>query len=315
MISPTVIQVKDLCKAFGATIAVRDFDLEVGKGEVLGLVGPNGAGKTTLLRILSTLLTPTNGRATVFGFDLRRDYLEIRRRVGYLPDFFNLYRDLTLSECLTYFAHAYGTDPDAVAGRVEYALDAAGLKSKRSDMIRHLSRGMVQRLGVAVLLARDADVLLLDEPASGLDPRARNDLRRLLKSLGTAGKTIIVSSHILSDLSETCTHIAVMDLGRIVRYGSVAEVVRQTGDKRCFLFRVQGPVSAAAAALSGVENITGTRLLDDALAVDADDLETVAAANAALVRHGIPVVGIEETSTGLEDVFLQITAPGAERPE
>jgi len=163
-----ILEVNNLRKEFGTVVAVNDISLSVEKGQVWGLIGPNGAGKTTLLRMLATVLRPTSGSVQLLGFDLAKEYLKIRRHIGFLPDFFNLYNDLTLQECLEFFAKAYRVEDELIPQRVDEVLDYIELQNKRDDFIRHLSRGMVQRMGVGVLLVHDPDVFLLDEPASGL---------------------------------------------------------------------------------------------------------------------------------------------------
>lgn len=306
MADETVVATRGLFKAYGATVAVNGVDFTLNRGDILGLVGPNGAGKTTLMRMLATLLWPTRGEARVFGHDLRTGYLQIRQQMGYLPDFFNLYRDLTLAECLQFFAHAYKIPPNQVDGRVTEAVRAVGLTDPHHTMVRHLSRGMVQRLGVAALLVRDADLLILDEPASGLDPRARVQLRELLKTLGRQGKTILVSSHILSDLSDACTHIAIMDRGNVVVQGPVADVLQQSGETFRVRFSVLGDPELAADRLRS-EGVSVFEVLRDGVVAAASGREEIAAVNARLVRQDIQVIGIEVEGGGLEDLFMRIT--------
>lgn len=163
-----ILQIDNIRKEFGTLVAVNDVTMSVEQGQVVGLIGPNGAGKTTLLRILATLLRPTDGNATILGHDLRKDYLQIRQRLGFLPDFFNLYNDLTLKECLEFFAKVYRVEPKLIPERINAALKFIDLEDKRDCFVRHLSRGMIQRMGVGVLLVHGPEVLLLDEPASGL---------------------------------------------------------------------------------------------------------------------------------------------------
>lgn len=189
-----VLEADSLRKEFGALVAVDNVSLSLEQGQVLGLIGPNGAGKTTLLRILATLLRPTSGRATILGCDLATRYLSIRKRIGFVPDFFNLYGDLTLRECLAFFAEAYEVPPERIAQRVDEVLRYVDLQDKQDSLVRHLSRGMVQRMGVGIRLIHDPDLYLLDEPASGLDPKARIQLRNVLRRLSDEGKTIITSS-------------------------------------------------------------------------------------------------------------------------
>lgn len=164
-------------KEYGTLVAVKDVSFTIEKGQIVGLVGPNGAGKTTLLRMLATILEPTGGTARLLGFDIKTDCLKIRKQIGYLPDFFNLYEDLTIHECLEYFAKAYKVEQEEIPNRIDEVLRDLDLEEKRSSFVKNLSRGMIQRLGLGVILVHSPDVFLLDEPASGLDPKARMDLR------------------------------------------------------------------------------------------------------------------------------------------
>ncbi|MHC5082536.1 MAG: ABC transporter ATP-binding protein, partial [Planctomycetota bacterium] len=217
----SILKTLNLRKEYSSLVAVNDVCLDVDQGQVVGLIGPNGAGKTTLLRMLATVLPPTDGTAAISDYDLRKHPLKIRKKIGYLPDFFNLYDDLTLTECLEYFAQAYGVAPDQIPARVSQSLEYVDLTSKKDGLVKHLSRGMVQRMGLAVLLVHDPDIFLLDEPASGLDPIARIQLRDILRRLSNEGKTIIISSHILTELSGFCTHLAVMNQGSLVLQGEI----------------------------------------------------------------------------------------------
>ena len=310
MSEETVIATRGLLKAFGSLIAVNGVDFTLNRGDILGLVGPNGAGKTTLMRVLATLLWPTDGEATIFGHNLRTDYSKIRQRMGFLPDFFNLYRKITMVECLRFFAHAYRVPQNQINDRVEQALQDVGLADRGNTMIRHLSRGMVQRLGLATLLVRDADLLILDEPASGLDPRARVQLRELLKTLGRQGKTILVSSHILSDLSDACTHIAIMDKGNVVLQGPVSEVLQQSGDILRARFRVLDDPNRAADTLRDA-GVTSIDIQQDWVMVSVSNREDIANLNGQMVENGIRIVGIETDAENLENLFMRITTEKA----
>ena len=301
-----------LRKEFGAVVAVNDVTLSVEPGSVVGLIGPNGAGKTTLLRLLATLLPPTDGLACLLGFDLRRDYLAVRRRIGYLPDFFNLHQDLTLRECLLFFARAYGI-PEALAPvRIREALAFVDLAGQGDDLVRHLSRGMVQRFGLATLLVRDPEILLLDEPASGLDPRARVQLRAVLRRLGGEGRTVIISSHILPELADFCTHIALMDRGRLVVCGAVDEVRRATVPARRLAVTVLGDPQSAAGCIARQGGFRVVRVDGNTLQVETGaGLDALADLNAALVAAGCRVVRFAEQEASIEDIFMQVTAPNA----
>jgi len=304
-----ILETANLRKEYGTLVAVREVSFSLDRGQVLGLIGPNGAGKTTLLRMLATLLPPTRGTASVLGCDLKQDYLAIRRRVGYLPDFFNLYSDLTLRECLSFFASAYGCAPAEIPGRVNQVLDYIDLQDKRDNFIRHLSRGMVQRLGVGAMIVHAPDLFLLDEPASGLDPKARIQLRNVLRRLSAAGHTIIISSHILTELSGFCSHLAIMDQGKLVRYGEVEQIQRQFAGARKLSVTVLEESDQAAALIRAFPNAVVTEVRENAISAElAAGPDQLAALNAHLVTQGIKVTGFFEEQTSLEDLFMKISS-------
>lgn len=304
-----ILEVNNIRKEFGTLVAVNDLNFCLEKGQVLGLIGPNGAGKTTLLRILATLLRPTDGSAQVLGNDLATDYLEIRKRVGFLPDFFNLYNDLTLQECLEFFARAYGVPLKSIADKVETALQYVELKDKQHSFIRHLSRGMVQRMGLATLLVRDPEIFLLDEPASGLDPRARIQMRNVLKKLSDEGKTIIISSHILTELSGFCSHIAIMDHGNIALYGAVDEIQQKVFNASTVTISVLENVEAATEFIKENPKIKITSVEGNTISIQmSTDSDKLAYLNEVLVKKGFKVSRFCEEKTDLEDVFMKISS-------
>ena len=304
----SVLQLEALRKEFSSLVAVDDVSFSAEAGQVVGLIGPNGAGKTTLLRMLATLLVPTDGTATICGADLRKQPLAIRRSIGYLPDFFNLYPDLTLRECLDFFARAYHIPSKDVAGRVNAALTTVTLESKKNSLIRHLSRGMVQRLGLATLLVREPSVLLLDEPASGLDPMARIQLRDILRRLASGGKTIVISSHILTELAGFCTHLAIMNRGQLVMYGSVEDIEQQIAGQQAVLVKVLGDAAQAEAALRTMEGIEILAAADHAFTLSCEGgPEAVAEVNRRLVTAGVAVVELARQKTSLEDLFMTLS--------
>jgi len=303
-----IVQLKAIRKEFSSLVAVDDVSFEAEAGQGVGLIGPNGAGKTTLLRMLATLLVPTDGTATVCGADLRKQPLSIRRNIGYLPDFFNLYPDLTLRECLDFFARAYHVPSQQVAGRVDAALKTVSLESKKDSQIRHLSRGMVQRLGLATLLVREPSVLLLDEPASGLDPMARIQLRDILRRLAQEGKTILISSHILTELSGFCTHIAIMNAGRLVMYGSVEEIERQIAGQQAVVVKVLGDTAQAERILRGLPSVEAVAASDHTFTLTCGGgPEVVAEINRSLVTGGVGVVELARHKTSLEELFMTLS--------
>ena len=304
-----ILEVNSIRKEFGTLVAVNDVNLSLEKGQVMGLIGPNGAGKTTLLRILGTLLRQTSGTARLLGYDLTTEYLDIRKHIGFLPDFFNLYSDLTLKECLEFFALAYNVQPELIAKRVDEAIDYIELQDKRDSLIRHLSRGMVQRMGVGILLVHNPDLFLLDEPASGLDPKARIQLRNILKKLSSEGKTIIISSHILMELSGFCTHIAIMNNGKIELSGAVDEIQQKITSSKIVDICVLSDCERAVALISQFPNTKITTIQDNNITIEmTKGLEELAELNTYLVREGIKVVTISEQKTNLEDLFLKISA-------
>lgn len=303
-----VLQTSSLRKEFGTLVAVNDVNIELKKGQVLGLIGPNGAGKTTLLRMLATLLRPTSGSITVLDKDVKKQYLSVRKHIGYMPDFFSLYKDLTLQECLEFFAHAYEVDKSIVPDKIHQALGFVGLESKKDTFIRHLSRGMMQRVGVATLLVRDPDVLLLDEPASGLDPISRIQLKEILIRLGQEGKAVIVSSHILTELSGFCSHIAIMNKGKVVLYGNCDEIQAKITDSRTVQITTAQSPDAALSYLKGLPHVNVKTVNNNTIIVEmvCDD-NALADLNAYLVNKDIKVIGFAEQKMNLEDVFMAIS--------
>jgi len=300
-----LVDVQNLRKEYGPLVAVKDVSFSIEPGQVVGLIGPNGAGKTTLLKMLATLLEPTDGQIRVLGHDAHKNYLAIRGSIGYLPDFFGLYEDLTIAECLTFFANTYKVPAADIPARVENVLEAIQLAEKRDDYVQNLSRGMIQRLGLGALLVHEPALFLLDEPASGLDPKARIDLRRVLTGLSEKGKSVLISSHILTELADFCTHVIIMDHGRFLAQGKIDDILAQLDSVRKVRITVLNSRPEAekiAAAFGDIMEST-----DSGLTVGlSGDLEQIAHLNAALVQGGIHVVSLYEEKTNLEDMFLQI---------
>ena len=243
---PAVVT-RDLRRTFGRVQALGGIDLVVPHGAVYGFIGPNGAGKTTCLRILAGLLEPTGGEARVCGIDVVRQRDALPGVLGYMPDFFGVYDDLTVTEYLDFYAACYGLRGPAARRRRDALLDLVGLASKAGAMVHNLSRGMKQRLGLARALIHDPQVLLLDEPASGLDPAARIEFRELMKELAAMGKTLIVSSHILSELADFCTHVGIIHGGRLLLAGTMAEVLAAVRRRSARLHLVLPPGEEPAA--------------------------------------------------------------------
>ena len=223
------VYVENLWASYGTFKAVRGISFTIPPGEVFGFIGPNGAGKSTTLRILSTLKAPAFGQAQIDGHCVVKDTMKVRRKIGYVPDSFGVYEDLTTQDYLEFFAAAYKLPLDQRTHTIGDALELVDLTDKRGSNVESLSRGMKQRLSIARVLLHDPAVLLLDEPASGLDPRARIEMRELLKSLREMGKTILISSHILHELAHLCTRIGIIDKGRMVVEGSLDDIYKRLG--------------------------------------------------------------------------------------
>jgi ABC-2 type transport system ATP-binding protein len=223
------VAIDQLWVTYGETRAVQGISLAIPRGEVFGFIGPNGAGKSSTIRVLATLLMPAYGRVTIDGLDIVQNPMEVRRRIGYVPDTFGVYEDLTAWEYLHFFAAAYGLPRSQRRQVIDDVLGLTDLTAKADTMVDALSRGMKQRLALARVLLHDPDLLLLDEPASGLDPRARIEMRELLKELRNMGKTILISSHILHELANLCTRIGIIEAGRLVTEGSLDDIYHRLG--------------------------------------------------------------------------------------
>jgi ABC-2 type transport system ATP-binding protein len=307
--SDEILWTTELTKTFANTAAVSGLDLSVRRGSITGIVGPNGAGKTTTFLMLATLLEPTDGIISVCGFDPVSDPLEVRRRIGYMPDFFGIYDDLRVHEYLDFFASAYGVKADRRPRLTTDLLELVDLTGKRDAMVDSLSRGMKQRLGLARALVHDPELLILDEPASGLDPRARVELRALLLELKSMGKTILISSHILSELEEVCSDITILEAGKLVAQGSPGEIASGLAVARRLRIRSAGDTMPQLR--EALEAYPGTAALEEregTLEVELGGGEDEAAALLAkLVTAGIPVVEFSELETGLEEIFMRVT--------
>jgi ABC-2 type transport system ATP-binding protein len=309
------VRAEALTKRYGSTLAVRGVSLEIGRAEIFGLVGPNGAGKTTTLKMLATLLEPTSGTAAIWGVDIGERPNSVRRLIGYMPDTFGVYDDMRVWEYLDFFARVYVIPAARRRVIVDELLELVDLAAKRGEYVHSLSRGMQQRLCLAHALVHDPRVLLLDEPASGLDPRARAELRELLRELSRMGKTIVISSHILPELEELVTGVAIIDHGQVLASGSVAEIEARFGQGRVIRARLLGGPAAVHAARDFLgtqpEVVSASIIGDDRveLAVAGDD----DAAGALLFRTmqaGHRVAAFAPVASDLEELFLQITAPG-----
>lgn len=308
-----VIETRGLNKRYGKLHAVNDLNLHVPRGSIFGFVGPNGAGKTSTMRILTTLMVPTSGEAFVNGYSVLKDPRQVRRSIGYMPDFFGVYDDMKVWEYLDFFAACYEIPDSERPALINDLLQLVDLAHRRDDMVDKLSRGMKQRLCLARTLAHDPQVLILDEPASGLDPRARIEIRSLLVELAKMGKTIFFSSHILADVAEICTDIGIVEAGQIVAQGPIHEMRRQLMPHRQIVITLLDRVDEAKTALmtvGGIEEIVD--LSDEAgkkrIQVNfAGEDAGISELLAALASRGIPVVNFAEQTQDLEAVFMRAT--------
>jgi ABC-2 type transport system ATP-binding protein len=311
-----IVRATGLVKRFDATVAVAGLDLEVEEGEIFGLVGPNGAGKTTTLRILATLLAPTSGDAEIAGISVRRNPNAVRRVLGFMPDVFGVYDDMKVWEYLDFFARCYGIAPARRKQMIADLLDLVDLGDRRDSYVQGLSRGMQQRLCLAHTLVHDPQVLLLDEPASGLDPRARVELRELLRELRSLGKTIVISSHILPELEELCTSVAIVDRGQVLAQGRVADIERRLRVGAVLRVRVLGEQPAREAArahFAAQPDVASATLLEDGtieIGYRGDDAGT-ARLLASAIRADLAIVSFARAASDLEELFLQVTARDA----
>lgn len=304
-----MLELIGLRKEYGPLVAVEGISFQLGPGDIFGFIGSNGAGKTTTIRMLATLLEPTGGTATLNGADIRRDPMAVRRMIGYMPDFFGLYDDVKVWEYLDFFAAIYHVPPRDRMKIIDNVLELTDLSVKKSSFVQSLSRGMQQRLSLARCLVHDPALLLLDEPASGLDPRARAELKELIAELGRMGKIVIVSSHILPELADFCNTVGIIERGRMLAYGPVAQVVQGIQPNRVLKARLLGGQTDAAQVLAAQPNVIAAYATDDGgVHVDfSGNQEQQADLVASLVQNGFKVIGFVEEQADLEDVFMKLT--------
>lgn len=305
----SMIRTENLCKRYNRVEAVHDLNLDVRAGTVFGFVGENGAGKTTTLAILATLMQPTSGRAFVAGAEVTTDPVVVRRMIGYMPDAFGVYDDLSVREYLGFYATAYGVDSAVIEQRIAELLDMVNLSDRADFYVHALSRGMQQRLGLARCLMHDPPVLILDEPASGLDPRSRIEMREIIKGLRALGKTVLISSHILPELADMCDEIGVIQRGSLVACAGVEVVTARARGQRQFAFDVLSGGAGLADYLSKKKVVTDVVNWTDSrveILFSGAEMEQVD-----LIRDcslaGFPILAFREVGGSLEDLFLYLT--------
>jgi len=337
---PAIVETRDLTRRYGSMVALDQLNLEIPQGAIFGFIGPNGAGKTTTMRILTTLLPASGGEAWVAGHSVLKDPLGVRKVVGFMPDFFGVYDNMKVWEYLDFFGRSYNVTATRRATMIGDLLNLVDLGHKRDEFVMTLSRGMKQRLSLARTMIHDPALLILDEPASGLDPRARIELRELLKELRALGKTVMISSHILTELAEMCTHIAIIERGRLLAAGDVQTILRSLRPHRTLELRVLDGAERAEALLRGYPSILDVRrdtaadMVEEVAAADtiistSEQPALAAVANSQrsltlladyagdergmgdlltlLIANGVLVTRFAEQSSDLEDIFMQVT--------
>lgn len=312
-----IVEMRNLNKSFGRRKAVDDFSLTIEKGEIFGLVGPNGAGKTTTMRMLVTLLKPDSGGIEVGGYSVHEDPHMVRSLIGFMPDNFGVYGEMTVQEYLDFFGACYGISAPQRARLINDLLELVDISHRRDDMVDTLSRGLKQRLGIARVLIHDPSLLILDEPASGLDPRARIEIRELLMEIARLGKTILFSSHILADVAELCSRVGIMESGKLVALGTLDQLHQRLMPHRLVHVATLNTVpaadaQAALATLPGILNVrpregfirTDWIMLEAEFVGDDAALQTLLAQ---MLAKGLPVVHFSEETQDLEEVFMRAT--------
>lgn len=305
-----MIEIKGLTKKYGSFYALNDLNLTLEEGTVFGFVGANGAGKSTTFSILATLLQPTSGDAFVNGKSVKTDAHEVRKQIGYMPDFFGVYDQLKANEYLDFYGASYGISEKEREVLIPQLLELVNLSHKRYDYVDLLSRGMKQRLCLARSLIHDPKVLILDEPASGLDPRARVEMRDILRQLKGMGKTILISSHILPELAEMCDEIGVIDGGRLIAHGSVADIQAQLAGEKQITVKVKGLLENAVHFFEEDPFVSKVEVETEKNAIiftyrgtEEDQINLLKKA----LDHSLKIISFSETETDLEDVFMEIT--------
>jgi ABC-2 type transport system ATP-binding protein len=303
-----MIKTQELTKVYGELRAINNLNLELAEGDLFGYIGPNGSGKTTTMRILATLLQPTWGEASVCGYSIYTHPKEIRRLIGYMPDFFGVYDDMKVIEYLEFFAAAYRIKGAARRKICNEVLELVDLGYKRDAFVTSLSRGMTQRLGLARVLLHDPKVLLLDEPASGLDPRARIEIRGLLKELRKMGKTIMVSSHILPELADICNKVGIIEKGVLMVNSTVEDVMKQVRQRTLLNVRVTADLEGAAKLLEQSSLVESVEIREGRIDVTLkENVADYSELPTALVEKGYKLNLFKEDEINLETAFMALT--------
>ena len=304
-----MLEVKNLRKEYGVLTAVQGISFSLQPGDIFGFIGSNGAGKTTTIRMISTLLEPTSGTAELFGADIIKHPMDVRRMIGYMPDFFGLYDDVKVWEYLDFFASIYQVPSRQRMDVINNVLELTNLTVKKDAFVQSLSRGMQQRLCLARCLVHDPKLLLLDEPASGLDPRARAELKELIAELGRMGKIVIVSSHILPELADFCNSVGIIEKGELLACGPVKQIVAELQSTRVFEAQLLSDSARAATFITSMPHVHFAQATGEgSVRIDyTGTAEDQAALVAEIVKAGYSLIGFREEQADLEDVFLKLT--------
>ncbi len=303
-----MIRINHLHKEYKGLTAVKDLSLHLEAGDIFGFIGPNGAGKTTTIKMLATLLKPTSGSALIDGIDVVENPEAVRGRIGYMPAFFGIYDDMRVWEYLDFFAGAYRLPRASRPRVIDDVLNLTDLIGKKDNYVEELSTGMKQRLCLAKTLIHDPKVLLLDEPASGLDPRARIEIKELFKELKAMGKTIIISSHILPELADFCNKVGIIERGEMLISGDVQDIMAQVTGGKTLEIKVLEDQDRAQGLLSDSPGVRAVRPVNSHLHVEfTGDPEAQAALNKMLIDNGLRVLAFSEQETDLEDIFMKVT--------
>jgi len=302
-----MLKIDNLVKVYGRFRAVDNLSLEIGKGEIYGFVGANGAGKTTTMKIIAGLLKPTSGSVVVAGVDILKYPVSFKNKIGYMPDFFGVYDDLKVTEYLDFYSGVYGIEKSQRPKLIDELLELVNLTDKKDFYVDDLSRGMKQRLCLARSLIHNPELLILDEPASGLDPKARVEMKEVLKELRDLGKTIIISSHILPELAELCTSIGIIEKGKMIVSGTVEEIMKKTAQKKIIRMKVLGEMESAVKLLKEQPSIGNIDVHNDYLEADFNGTnEAMAEILKAAIKNDIPVVSFAEVDVNLESAFMHL---------
>ena len=303
-----MLKLKNVTKKYGNFIAVDNLNLEIKKGEIFGFVGPNGAGKTTTMRMIATLLEPTSGEIWINDRNLNEDLNGVRSQIGYMPDFFGVYNDLKVEEYMTFYGDLNKVPEKELNKRIDQLLDLVGLTEKKNAYVDALSRGMKQRLCLARALIHNPELLILDEPASGMDPRARVHMKNILKELKSMGKTVIISSHILPEIAEICTSIGIIERGKIITRDSVDGIINSAGENNIVRIKTLNKVEELETILRENPYITEVQNRDYEFAVEfngSDEKKSELLKD--IVKANISIVNFGNTDQNLEDIFMKVT--------